>query len=153
MKRIFCSILILSFSGSVILLSCKKENPAISYVGNQPSTGNNNPPPGFPSATGPARIFNFFSQSWFVVSGYTARSRYVLYDNGAFALQYSDNGGFEYRGGYTASNGIITFKWEGWSTAGPWGATGTLKGDTLKVAYNDIMMMTDFEDAVYLKNP
>jgi hypothetical protein len=88
-----------------------------------------------------------------VVSGYTTRSRYVLYDNGAFALQYSDNGGFEYLGGYTAANGIITFKWDGWSTAGPWGATGTLKGDTLTVAYSEGMMMADFEDAVYLKNP
>ncbi|HEX6846200.1 MAG TPA: hypothetical protein VF144_04445, partial [Chitinophagaceae bacterium] len=41
----------------------------------------------------------------------------------------------------------------GVSTAGRWGATATLKGDTLTVAYNDIMLMSDFDNAVYLKKP
>ena len=27
----------------------------------------------------------------------------------------------------------MTFEWEGWSVAGPWGASGTLKGDALTV--------------------
>ena len=35
--------------------------------------------------------------------------------------------------------------------AGPWGATGTLRGDTLTVGYNTVMSMSDFEDAVYLR--
>jgi hypothetical protein len=69
-------------------------------------------------------------------------------DNGAFALQYASLG-IEYRGGYTESNGVITFQWEGWSVAGPWGATGTLKDGSLTVQYNLIMQLTDFEDAVY----
>ena len=38
-----------------------------------------------------------------------------------------------YRGG---GNGVITFEWEGWSVAGPWGATGTLQGATLIVQDN-----------------
>ncbi len=54
----------------------------------------------------------------------TTASRFVLYDNGAFELQYVGLG--EYRGGYTEANGVINFQWEGWSTAGPWGATGTV---------------------------
>ena len=43
---------------------------------------------------------------------------------------------------------MIKFEWEGWSVAGPWGATGTLKGDSLTVHYNEIMRHTDFEDAL-----
>lgn len=29
------------------------------------------------------------------------------------------------------SERVIRFEWDGWSAAGPWGATGTLQGDTL----------------------
>jgi hypothetical protein len=43
----------------------------------------------------------------------------------------------------------VAFGWEGWSPAGPWGATGALTGNTLTIRYNDIMYLTDFEDAVY----
>ena len=45
------------------------------------------------------------------------------------------------------------FEWEGWNVAGPWGATGTLKGDSLTVQYNEIMQHTDFEDALYVLIP
>jgi len=85
------------------------------------------------------------------VRDYTKHSLFVLYDNGAFVLQYPTvAGGGGYRGGYTETNGAITFEWEGWSVAGPWGATGTLKDGSLTVRYNGIMQLTDFEDAVYL---
>jgi hypothetical protein len=73
-----------------------------------------------------------------------------LYDNGAFVLEFpvcSCPGA--YRGTYTEANGIITFMWEGWSIAGPWGATASLEGDMLAVRYNPIMQLSDFEDAVY----
>jgi hypothetical protein len=76
-------------------------------------------------------------------------SRYVLYDDGKFALQFS--GLFEYRGTYKESDGTITFEWEGWSVMGPWGATGTLNGDTLDVKYNLVMQLTDFIDGVYIR--
>ena len=72
-------------------------------------------------------------------------------DNGAFVLRFSGPG--EYRGGYTVANGVITFEWEGWNVAGPWGATGTIRGDSLTVEYNLIMQWTDFEDAVYALAP
>jgi hypothetical protein len=39
----------------------------------------------------------------------------------------------------------------GWSSAGPWGAAGTLGGNSLTVRYNLIMQMTDFEDAIYVR--
>jgi hypothetical protein len=82
------------------------------------------------------------------VSDSTKQSRFVLYDDGAFALQYVSLG-VEYRGGYTESNGVVTLAWEGWSTAGPWGATGTLKDGSLTVRYNLIMSLSDFDDAAY----
>jgi len=98
--------------------------------------------------SGLSRTFAFDHQFTYPLTDYTRQSRFVLYDNGAFALQYVSLG-IDYRGGYTESNGVITFQWEGWSVAGPWGATGTLKDGSLTVQYNLIMQMTDFEDAVY----
>ena len=118
-------------------------NPAVS-----PST----PPPvtSFPPLSGPSRTFIFDRGLSLSVSDYTMKSRLVLYDNGAFVLQYPSLGEGGYRGGYRDANGAITFEWEGWSAAGPWGAAGTVKGDSLTVQYNLIMQLTDFEDAVYV---
>jgi hypothetical protein len=45
------------------------------------------------------------------------------------------------------------FDWEGWSSAGAWGASGTLKGDSLTVQYKEIMHFIDFEDVVYVLMP
>jgi hypothetical protein len=86
------------------------------------------------------------------VRDYTKKSRFVLYDDGGFALQYGGNIP-DYRGGYKTTNGAIVFEWEGSSTAGSWGATGTLKGSVLTVQYNLIMQLSDFEDAVYALTP
>ena len=81
---------------------------------------------------------------------WTLNSRFVLYDDGTFALQYRISAGApEYRGTYRTGNGAIAFEWEGWSTAGPWGASGTLDGKTLTVRFNLVMQMSDFEDAIY----
>jgi len=43
----------------------------------------------------------------------------------------------------------MNFQWEGWSTTGPWGPTGTVNGNSLTVQYNAVMEWSDFEDAVY----
>jgi hypothetical protein len=110
------------------------------------------PAPGsdFPAVLRPARIYLFASELSYPVSDYTRTSRFVLYDDGSFALQYLQSlGSFEYRGKYTEANGLITFEWEGWSAAGPWGATGSRSDDSLSVRYNVIMELTDFENAVY----
>ena len=113
------------------------------------------PPPAtvFPPLSGPSRTFLFDRELSYRVSDYTKKSRFVLYDNGAFVLQYPSLGEGGYRGGYEDTNGVIMFEWEGWSVAGPWGATGTLKADSLTVQYNHIMQLTDFEDAVYVRIP
>ena len=100
--------------------------------------------------SGPARTFIFDRELSFPVSDYTKTSRLVLYDNGAFVLEYPKLGEGGYRGRYKEASGVVTFEWEGWSAAGPWGATGILKGESLTVQYNVIMQQTDFEDAVYV---
>ena len=146
MKLYSMTKLSLAFSLMMILASCGKEKLEVLT-----STSQTTIQTSFPPLSGPGKVFNFLSQSSYGVSGYTTRSRYVVYDSGAFGLQYSDNGGFEYRGRYNQVNNTITFDWDGWSVAGPWGATGTLRGDTLTIKYNVIMEMTDFEDAVYLR--
>ena len=105
------------------------------------------PPAPPPLSTENARIFVFVSEMSYPVRSYTQTSRYILYGSGDFALQYSDG---VYSGRYTEANGIIDFSWNGWSIAGPWGATGTLKDRELTVRYNIIMAMSDFEDAVYM---
>jgi hypothetical protein len=138
----------------VLSAACGSSGPtAPTGTGQPPALASPPPSPttNFPPLSGPSRTFIFDHELSYRVSDYTTRSRFVLYSNGAFVLQYAGLG--EYRGGYTDANGIITFEWEGWSAAGPWGASGTRKGDSLTVQYNLIMQMTDFEDAVYVQLP
>jgi hypothetical protein len=103
---------------------------------------------GFPPAISAGRIF-VESSPVYRNQGMGLDSRYVLYDDGTFALQFS--GLFEYRGTYQELDGRINFDWQGWSAAGPWGASGSLHGDTLDVKYNLVMQMTDFVDGVYIR--
>ncbi len=83
------------------------------------------------------------------------RSRYVFYDNEAFGLQYLRAGSgwsrlYEYAGTRSQADSVITFSFHGDSR---WFATGTMRGDTLIVQYNTVMMLSDFEDGVYLLSP
>ena len=82
-------------------------------------------------------------------------SRYVFWDDGTFALQFSSVrwGFFEYPGRFTRADSLITFAFDGWSTAGPWDATGRLRGDTLIVSYNLLMQHSDFIDGAYVRAP
>jgi hypothetical protein len=100
--------------------------------------------------TGPSLTYIFERELSYPVSDYTKQSRLVIFDNGAFLLQYVSLGGDGYRGGYTEANGVMNFEWEGFSTAGAFGATGTLKGNSLTVDYTGLMEISDFEDAVYV---
>ena len=51
-------------------------------------------------------------------------SRYVLYDDNSFELQFVSArfGFFKYTGRVSRTDSRVTFDWDGWSTAGPWGA-------------------------------
>jgi hypothetical protein len=104
-------------------------------------------PPTFPPLSGPGRIFVYDHALSDYLSDST--SRYVLYDNGTFVLQYLSHAS-EFRGGYTVANGVVTF---GWDVTDTWGATGTLNGNSLTVKYNEGMQNADFVDAVYVLAP
>jgi len=107
------------------------------------------PPPSFPPLSGPSRTFKFDHADYDDVYVNTRESRFVLYDNGAFALQ--DPGG-QMRGSFTTlEDGLLYFKFE--INYGVWYATGKLEGDLLKVKYNDNMFYSDFEHAVYIRIP
>jgi hypothetical protein len=82
------------------------------------------------------------------IQEYTASSRYVLRAGGAFELQYPSLRA-DYAGTYTDENGRITFRF---AADRRWEAIGTFTGDALEVRYNDIMGLSDFEDAVYRRS-
>ena len=136
--------------------ACNNSGPTSPTVTSRTSPLQASPAPtppasNFPPLSGPSRTFVFDRELSYRVSEYTRHSRFVLYDNGAFVLRFPSVGEGGYLGGYrVAGDGTVTFEWEGWSTAGPWSATGTLKGDSLTVQYNLVMQLTDFEDGAYV---
>jgi hypothetical protein len=100
-----------------------------------------------PPVSGPADVYVFSGNLSYPVVGYTTTSRYVLYENGAFALQYASLGA--YVGTYRQESGLISFVFAGDAR---WTATGTLNGESLEVRYNLIMEHSDFENAVYRRS-
>ena len=164
MKPYSIPTILLVFLSTAIVVSCHKERAVFSG-----STNNGSPtsPPAnntystLSSVSATDQVFYFSNSSTYPISCNntycTVRSRYILHNDGSFVLQYNYDGGNQYRigiqykGWYSQTNNSVSFTWEGWSTAGPWGANGTLRGDTLTVGYNPVMSLTDFEDAVYLR--
>lgn len=63
-------------------------------------------PAEYPPIIGPAGVFDFSEPLSYPVRGFTMTSRFVLYDNGAFALQYL---GFEYPGSYEKKAALSGF--------------------------------------------
>ena len=112
----------------------------------------------FPQTTRPGRIYrgddSIYALFDFSHQGRLA-SRYVLYEDATFALQFVSPrfGFFEYAGEYAQVDSLIDFAFDGWSTAGPWEATGTLRGDSLIVEYNDVMWWSDFINGTYVRSP
>jgi hypothetical protein len=76
----------------------------------------------------------------------TTGSQYLLYGNGVFGLRY-DAFAHVYLGTYRQDYDTILFMFGGASTA-----TGTLTGDQLEVRYSDIMVHSDFENAIYQRS-
>jgi hypothetical protein len=103
-------------------------------------------PVGFPALTRPGQVFRLLGPA--PDPGRLA-SRYVLYDDGTFALQYSGPGLlFEIAGTYWRSDSTITFVYNAASNE-LWIATGTLQLDELRVHYNSTMQQSEFIDATY----
>ena len=103
------------------------------------------PAPTSPPLTGPSRVFVFERASGYPVRPYTQASRFVLYENGAFALQYVSLG-VDYRGRYTEANGELRLQWADSSSDA---ARGVIENTSLAVEYPFVMQMSDFENAVY----
>lgn len=136
-----------------MVTACSGVNSPVAPVAtNSPATSPPSPPPIVPGVTPPAGTY-VFTGTGANVASWTGGSRFVLSDDGRFALQYES--GSEYRGTYTYSKATstIAFDWEGWSTAGPWAATGSLKDDVLAVSFNLVMQLSDFENASYKRVP
>ena len=111
------------------------------------------PPISFPPLSGPSRTFVFASELEYPVTDHTKNSRFVLYDNGAFILQYLTISGGTSLGQYRDVNGVLMFLFEfqGRSVADTWDdATGILNGNSLTVRYDLVMQHSDFENAVYV---
>lgn len=108
--------------------------------------------PPFPAVSKPARVyvagFESFSAAF---HGGVLNSRYVMYDDRTFALQYASPrfGNFEYRGTYVEANGEVVFDWEG--SLGVWAATAIITDQSLTVSYNFRMQMDDFENGVFVR--
>ena len=73
-------------------------------------------------------------------------SRYVLYDDATFALQYGE--GFEFTGTYAIGSRLLDF---GFDTDPRWTARGTVRGDSLLVEYSTEASLSDFEDGRYVR--
>lgn len=133
-----CSVPV--FALLLISAACSVSGPSAPSVTNPPVTNSR--------LSGPLRAFSFASQIAYPVSHSTQQSSVRLYDNGAFALDYSSG---SYVGSYTERDGSVVFEWEAGSMGGAWGATGKLSGETLAIRYNAVMQLSDFEDAIYLR--
>ena len=96
----------------------------------------------------PAGVYDRISDS-----SIPGSSRYVLYGDGTFSLQYvrPDWGFFEYPGKYSRASSMLTFDFDASNLAGPWLADGIVSGDSLIVKYNIVMQLADFEDGVYVR--
>lgn len=144
----------------VLLAACGGSDPAMPTEEPIPPAPPPSPAPQvkFPPLEGPSRTFIFSREESYPVRDFTKQSRFVLYDNGAVALQYPNPpyGLYSYRGVYRDENGNIMFLFEfqGRSVGEQWDdATGTLKGDSLTIKYHEIMQHSDFENAVYVLKP
>ena len=81
----------------------------------------------------------------------TLSERYILLADGMFRLQFVSgvHGTFEYLGTYHSSGSTVSFAFNG-STGY---AAGTLSGDSLFVRYDIDMILSDFEDGVFVRSP
>ena len=102
---------------------------------------------GSPSQLEATRTFAYSAPGQYGVSWYTAGSVFCLAADSRFTLAYPH---VAYHGRFHEADGEIRFTFDGWSSAGPWEATGRLSDDSLTVHYNITMALSDFEDAVYV---
>ena len=108
------------------------------------------PPTALPEGEPPTRIFRASPSADHPMGEATLKSRYLLYDAGVFVLEFPAG---QFRGTYTATdaNLAFVFDFDGFHTAGQPDARVVIDGDTLTVAYNLPMQLSDFEDGRYVR--
>lgn len=101
--------------------------------------------PYFPPLGRPGKIYNGGPE----IYGANMITRYVLYDDGRFSLQFSNYTAliFEYGGTYSLSDSMYTFAFD----EPDWQALATVQGDKLIVTYNDDASLSDFNNGVYTR--
>jgi hypothetical protein len=117
------------------------------------------PPPKpseWPAPDRPATVFHEVGAIYSTVDLYhfhqgTPYSRFVLYEDGAVALQFiSPRFGFgAYPGWYTRQDSVVSFRFV--NSFIEWSAIGRVRGDSLLVRYNDYMLHSDFADGSYVR--
>ena len=104
------------------------------------------PPP--PPKPAPALLATFDRVSPSVFPG---TSRYVLYKDSSFALEYTTSTSvvISYPGRFTRTDSLVRFTF---TQAAPavWEANAVLRRTVLTVKYNSTMLFSDFEDGDYL---
>jgi hypothetical protein len=78
----------------------------------------------------------------------------VFYDDDTFALQFYGpaRAPFQYTGRLLHAGATLDLRFDAQSSAGPWIATGSLRGDTLSVSYNTVMELSDFTGGNYIRS-
>jgi hypothetical protein len=110
-------------------------------------------PPQMPDGTAPGVLYQRVSP---LPLSYGASDAYWL-SSGAdstFLIVFPDGTThWGWSGRYTRADSVLRFRYNAWSAGGELSARGIVRGDTLVLAYNPIMQMTDFEDGVYVRTP
>lgn len=132
-------------------------SPSATPVDTTVSSPSGHPAPPFALLSRPGKIYDGSEHLYDAYLAYHRSpllSRYVLYPDSTFALQFSSGrfGLFEYAGRFSRTNAGIKLSFDAWSTAGPWEATATLDGDAVNVTYNLVMSFADFVDGVYVRS-
>ena len=79
-------------------------------------------------------------------------SRFVLYDDGTFELQFARGSApLTFKGRYERDASGVELHWDDWETTESWYAKGILEGDQLTVTYSDAMSLSDFESGTYTR--
>ena len=151
----------LRHGGIVVLLvcvvACEKFTPTFPSEILHPTPSFSAAPPrtpiAFPPLSGPSRTFVYDHELGYPVSDYTKQSRVVLFDDGAFELEYPTLAGSRYSGEYRATGGALTFLFEFQNrvvSEDSSDATGTLQANSLTIEFDASMQASDFDDAAYV---
>ena len=90
-------------------------------------------------------------------STFNGAQRFVLFADSTFSLQVAPRGqgadgqrSFAYPGIFSRADSVLRFDFK---NTIPWTATAVLRRDSLVVEFNDNMLLSDFEDGVYVQPP